>query len=235
MFKKLLLTTLSIAAFSAAASVNAATYNFVDLIDGGAGATGTFSGVLGDGTVVASAAVPAGGIGENGYQNFTWTVDGLALTATAFLTGPSGTTPYPYLDYNDAGLGVCKFLDSSNQCDPSNDDNVTLTERLVISFADTVSIDVAAMIFRDGNHNPLTPNSGLDQVWVWVDAGGAQRISDISSSILSGTSFTFGVSPTDKQQFYISSLTAVPIPAAAWLFGSALIGLAGVARKRKMS
>lgn len=27
--------------------------------------------------------------------------------------------------------------------------------------------------------------------------------------------------------------TAVPIPAAAWLFGSAMIGLAGVARKRK--
>jgi hypothetical protein len=29
------------------------------------------------------------------------------------------------------------------------------------------------------------------------------------------------------------ALAAVPVPAAAWLFGSALLGLAGVARKRK--
>jgi len=31
------------------------------------------------------------------------------------------------------------------------------------------------------------------------------------------------------------NLTAVPVPAAAWLLGSGLIGLAGVARKRKAS
>jgi hypothetical protein len=34
---------------------------------------------------------------------------------------------------------------------------------------------------------------------------------------------------------YIGGVTTVPVPAAAWLFGSALIGLAGVARKRKLS
>jgi hypothetical protein len=27
--------------------------------------------------------------------------------------------------------------------------------------------------------------------------------------------------------------SAVPVPAAAWLFGSALVGLAGIGRKRK--
>lgn len=32
---------------------------------------------------------------------------------------------------------------------------------------------------------------------------------------------------------YVSANTMVPVPAAAWLFGSGLIGLAGVARKRK--
>lgn len=31
------------------------------------------------------------------------------------------------------------------------------------------------------------------------------------------------------------TLTAVPVPAAAWLFGSALVGLAGIGRKRKMA
>jgi len=32
---------------------------------------------------------------------------------------------------------------------------------------------------------------------------------------------------------YVTSVASVPVPAAAWLFGSGLIGLAGVARKRK--
>lgn len=31
---------------------------------------------------------------------------------------------------------------------------------------------------------------------------------------------------------YTGSITAVPVPAAAWLFGSALIGLAGMSRRR---
>lgn len=34
-------------------------------------------------------------------------------------------------------------------------------------------------------------------------------------------------------QFAAYSPTAVPVPAAAWLLGSGLIGLAGIARKRK--
>lgn len=35
--------------------------------------------------------------------------------------------------------------------------------------------------------------------------------------------------------FIGTPITAVPVPAAAWLFGSALVGLAGVGRKRKIS
>jgi hypothetical protein len=31
------------------------------------------------------------------------------------------------------------------------------------------------------------------------------------------------------------TMTVVPVPAAAWLFGSALVGLAGIGRKRKMA
>jgi len=31
----------------------------------------------------------------------------------------------------------------------------------------------------------------------------------------------------------IADLSAVPVPAAVWLFGSGLLGLVGVARRRK--
>lgn len=40
---------------------------------------------------------------------------------------------------------------------------------------------------------------------------------------------------TQIKQWQVSGVTAVPIPAAAWLFGSGLIGLAGIARRRNAS
>lgn len=44
-------------------------------------------------------------------------------------------------------------------------------------------------------------------------------------------SIAFGTANTT----YVASASAVPVPAAAWLFGSALVGLAGVGRNRKAS
>ena len=37
---------------------------------------------------------------------------------------------------------------------------------------------------------------------------------------------------TDKQVLLTATATAVPVPAAVWLFGSGLLGLVGVARRR---
>ncbi len=55
---------------------------------------------------------------------------------------------------------------------------------------------------------------------------------------LTGTEFAFfntNVNTAKEYQFYIKSMDvqAVPVPAAVWLFGSGLIGLVGVARRRK--
>ena len=57
-----------------------------------------------------------------------------------------------------------------------------------------------------------------------------------------GTWTAFVVSSTDNSLEQIASgsitggtVSAVPVPAAAWLFGSALVGLAGVGRRRKIA
>ncbi len=42
-----------------------------------------------------------------------------------------------------------------------------------------------------------------------------------------------GPGPADSFQSITATPNAVPVPAAAWLFGSALVGLAGIGRKRK--
>lgn len=56
---------------------------------------------------------------------------------------------------------------------------------------------------------------------------------------IAGRQFKFGAGDSgfDQDQFKMTSLTVaeVPIPAAAWLFGSGLIGLATIARKRKLA
>jgi hypothetical protein len=71
----------------------------------------------------------------------------------------------------------------------------------------------------DGIGNPLF-NPYFDQSATFTLA-----IAGVSStSIISDVVFSFGTTP--------ETLVGVPIPAAVWLFGSGLIGLIGIARRR---
>jgi len=47
------------------------------------------------------------------------------------------------------------------------------------------------------------------------------------------TAFSFGINGTGVTANATTSVSAVPVPAAVWLFGSGLIGLVGVARRKK--
>jgi len=57
---------------------------------------------------------------------------------------------------------------------------------------------------------------------------------DGSFNVVAGNDYTLYVMGTGAQA-YNFALTAVPIPAAAWLFGSVLVALGVTARKRNMS
>lgn len=65
---------------------------------------------------------------------------------------------------------------------------------------------------------------------------------DLSDALLEGQLLQFGFNTTatnyENSGVYYDNLefgttSAVPVPAAAWLFGSALVGLAGIGRKRR--
>lgn len=48
-----------------------------------------------------------------------------------------------------------------------------------------------------------------------------------------GTKFTgVGINPMGQQEAWYADISAVPVPAAAWLFGSGLVGLIGLARRK---
>jgi len=74
-----------------------------------------------------------------------------------------------------------------------------------------------------------------------IDGGAATsyNLSNIFTLDLTGKTFDFinlnALGDIDNRyQFYISSVevNAVPVPAAAWLFASGILGLAGVAGRR---
>ncbi len=191
---------------------------------------------------------------EWGYDTFSVTEDNISLNASGWhWANYQWNKAYAYLDHGNAGIGVCKQLNSNNQCSPSSDDNITPRESLLIEFDQTVQLQ--SVYFKNGKHNPqfegdFSLSVLLNGVWSsWQD----YSLHQIFNSSLIGDAFAFynpntfnGVND-DYKQFYISSLTAsgslptssitaaVPAPGAFIMVLLGLIGLAVKNRKTSMS
>jgi len=176
--------------------------------------------------------------GERGASSFTFSKDGISVTATGYSSTDPTQAYSAYLDSGNAGLGVCQVLTSGKQCSPSSDDNVTYLESLKLVFDQVVTIDLTTFVNGD-HYNNFTGNFVLQ-----IDGGAATTIAltHLFDTSLTGTEFIFsnpnsggGSTVSNDKQFYINSLSvqAVPVPAAAWLFASGLLGLAGAARRRR--
>ena len=164
---------------------------------------------------------------EHGGDPLVFMSDGVTLTASGYEFGV-GTTYNAYLDQG-AGLGVCKILDGGDQCAPASDDNVTLNEvlKIVLEGANTLK----DLVFLNGSHGAV--DSGAE---ILVRIGGTGMFSPftfgaLSMASLSGNIFEFMVD-TDGNDFYIRSISAVPVPAAVLLFGSALLSMFGFSRRK---
>ena len=164
---------------------------------------------------------------------------------------------FAYLDWGTAGLGVCKDAigapsgsntgSSGNSCAPRSDDNVTVDEYLEISFDQSVVIE---NIWFNNNHDHDGLNTG-DLVTIGgtdfevANRGYAPGMVGFSTTNGVDADGKFGIgsfyldgSDTltiafNNEQFYVSGIefSAVPVPAAFWLFGTALIGFVGLSRR----
>jgi len=181
--------------------------------------------------------------GERGFSSYVRTEGGIEVTATGTSVGDADATPdyFAYLDSGDAGLGVCKNLTISNQCTPSNDDNLTVDESLSLAFDQVVVID--EILFRNADHGTSFASDADFQVRIdggaWMDFA----LTHMFGVDLEGTLFEFIASTTDgtidgdldSDQLYIEALTAnaVPEPGTAVMLGLGLLGF-GFARRTKL-
>ena len=187
--------------------------------------------------------------GEQGFENgtpFSMINDGLTLTAKA--KEGNKKRSHVYLDSAltsgaPGGMGVCTTLNSSFQCSPSSDDNVSWDGdgREVLAWRFNDSIQHIDLEMGSYDHSPFAGKTfqykvGKSKSATWMDA-----MTDGSAIVhldLAGSNFIRFRAATEKEasSFYIQNadVTVVPVPAAAWLFGSGLVGLVAVARRKRL-
>ena len=175
---------------------------------------------------------------------------------------PSYKRANAYLDAGTmSGLGVCKgsvkaddfgTTKATNKCysadgltSTAGDDNMQENEVLGFVFDSAKKISDVGIW---GKHAPVPDDT---KVLIWTDTGGFSLLDVIADKITLGFELTemaifgsmsdwykgfmekhFDIGTTNTDALYVAGINEVPIPAAVWLFGSALLGLTGLRRRK---
>ncbi len=160
-------------------------------------------------------AITGGGV--NGSSNFGvgFSSSRVDFSASTILDGAYFTnTTYAYISMRDGDTFAKKF---------ETGDFFTLTvQGLDATNTVTGSLDIS-----------LASGTDLLSSWLWADLSSLGTVSALEFSLSSSDNGVFGMNT--PAYFAIDDLTfasAVPVPAAVWLFGSGLLGLIGFARRR---
>ena len=198
--------------------------------------------------------------GYSTYITGVTEVDGVAnpmplgLTISAHSAKDGDNDFFVYMDGlngdgEPGGMGICGIGDPgeirpiSGSCNPSDDDNQTAGEYMHIVATD----EAIKGLTITGNHMPVA-HGGVDDpesvfLDYWADGGLMQSI-EISGAYLdffalssAANDLWYTIRDTfenDDEEMYVTMISTVPVPAAVWLFGSAMLGLFGLRRKSKM-
>jgi hypothetical protein len=203
------------------ASANAVTIDFIDLTENPG----------------------SSGFGESAWSTLSLpSVFGLEITGHATNDNAGDTEQFAYLDWGTAGLGVCKDASplganpgsGANRCAPSSDDNVTIGEFLEFTFDQDVVVE---NLWFNNNHDGgfgAGDMVTIDGMAFDVSTGYADGVNGIGSfSLLTDQVLRIAY---NNEEFYVSGMavSAVPVPAAIWLFGTALVGFIGLGRRRNI-
>ena len=92
--------------------------------------------------------------------------------------------------------------------------------------------NVAYTLYDDLDYNAATLGTTLAS-WNFNDILGNGLGGTFSYLLAGGSSYVLKISTALDSQGSTTRISAVPLPAAAWLFGSALLGLGALRRKQK--
>ena len=178
--------------------------------------------------------------GEAGFQNLLIDADGENLDIFINNGGSAGKVYFDADSGGPGGLGSCRNLDANAQCVPNSDDNLTLLadEAIRMDFSLDGPIFTAATFgdftFRDDNHQLINGTVSVNHASGYSVLDVVNGIADFS--VIGASSFLVfnadgGAGSTSNYYISEANISAVPVPAAVWLFGSGL-GLLGWMRRK---
>jgi predicted extracellular nuclease len=158
------------------------------------------------------------GTNSSSYRNID--LSGFNIAADGFFVICSDTTAVANCNYS--------FTTSDSWLQNGSPDAVGLYES--DSLIDSLSYEGALLVFTEGSVLTLSDNN--------VDIVSLSRISNGIDSNDNAADFQLGcITPGSSNiagsgDCSTTAVSAVPVPAAAWLFGSGIIGLVGMARRK---
>lgn len=171
---------------------------------------------------------------EQGYALLTYTGWWGDLKITGHASNDDDSTQFAYMDSHYGGLGACKDLTASDQCTPSNDDNVTHFEWLTFIFDQDVYIK---NLWVNNNHDGGFASGAslyVDGSAVLArESGNTLGAYQIANSIgdfrvSAHTAFTLAYHNT---QFYVTAMEVVGLPEGGSVV-LLIIGIFGLALVR---
>jgi len=173
-----------------------------------------------------------GGSGTVGCFSFS-PGDSLQITsgtATGFLGGISGTF----------GVGTITSIGSLETANVSGTGTLSISDGFFTLTADLMWVDIATFGTAGSLNTMGTANLGNiayggsnGDLLALLNAGSGVNTATFQFTSPMSLTDLFTTNSTTTSTSFSGSITAVPVPAAVWLFGSGLLGLTGAARKKK--
>lgn len=163
------------------------------------------------------------------------TVEVLETSFGDFSGNKANTTPTVVI-----GAGSTTFLGSTDLTGGSRDEDyfsftvpagVTITSIVIDSYdVEPDSNFTAFQVFSGPNADLVL----MDELWVYDDQDPQPPLTLLDGP-LTGAAYTIYIRESNgsSNNQYSVTVNAVPLPAAAWLFGSAILGLVGMSRRKK--
>ena len=206
-------------------------------------------------TAVAASTIASGAHAALTTLNYDVAVSGVISGAAGGSTTGVGTAAIvlDLADLSQNGTFTMTVDTTINNTSPINISGI-VGSQTVGAFDTMAFINTGQLNFVGGATNTVTSCTDIQSSWLGSVCGNT-TVGDSAAFVIDPGTFTVanqgalvGFDVTDSRGTVAGNVTTVssytltqaapsevPVPAAAWLFGSALVGLAGIGRKRKAS